>query len=434
MADLKSKLPSRPVEKLKAPVDRFLHAESTGGIVLAACTVIALAAANSPLADAFLSFWEKTVSISFDGFGLSYPLWYWINDGLMAVFFFLIGLEIKRELVEGELKEPRKIVLPAAAAVGGAAIPAIIFVLLIRGSTGQEGWAIPMATDIAFVVGCMALLGTRIPRGLKVFLLTSAIVDDIIAVIIIALFYSGAFKIGWFAAALVGFGVMVGLRLIGVRSVGVFVLVGSVIWFFTLKSGVHPTVAGVFMGLATPARPLVSREPLEEVLGGALDRLRGDQKEDPSLESLQFATREAMSPLDRLETRLHPWVTFAIMPIFALANAGVQVTVDALAHRIALAIALGLVLGKPLGIAFAAWLVTRFKGFELPLGTRWLTLVGVGSLAGIGFTMSLFIASLGLEGDLLASAKTGILLGSLISALVGFAIILIGSHKNAASD
>ncbi|MFW6023955.1 MAG: Na+/H+ antiporter NhaA [Myxococcota bacterium] len=422
-------IPTRPVERITRRFLEFLHVESAGGVALMVATAVALIVANSPLGPGYQRFFEQPFHIGVGDASLSYPLWYWINDALMAIFFFVIGLEIKRELVLGELREPRQVVLPVAAAVGGAAVPVAVFLAFGLEPAARDGWAIPMATDIAFVVGCLALLGNRVPRGLKVLMLSLAIVDDIMAVLVIAFFYTGAIELGYLAAAGGGFAVIAGLNRIGVRTVPAYVVVGAVIWLFTLKSGVHPTVAGVLLGLLTPASAWLGQGTLLGVLDVARRRLTGEDptsssEDQQSIDNLTIAAREAVSPLERLERDLHPWVAFGIMPVFALANANVRLEVQAIADPLSVAVATGLVVGKPLGIMLTCVLVTKLGWARLPDGVGLPALLGAGFLAGIGFTMALFIASLGLEEPLLTSAKAGVLTGSLLSALLGFAVLI----------
>jgi len=428
-ADRTPLLPDRPIERLRSPLERFLQVESASGVVLLACTVIALVAANSPLAASYQAFWEQHLSIAIGGLGLDYPLWYWVNDALMTLFFFVIGLEIKRELISGELSDRRKVVIPIAAAVGGAVVPVLIFFALQRGEAGVRGWAVPMATDIAFVVGCLALLGARVPRGLKVFLLSLAIVDDILAVAVIAAFYSESLDLGMLGAALVGFGVIRLLNWSGVRTVTSYVLVGAGIWLFTLKSGVHPTIAGVALGLLTPASAWLGDRSFLQVLSrttGRLERAAGDKHaRHDALSAMSFAAREAVSPLERLEVALHPWVGFAIMPIFALANAGIAIDASTLGTPLSLATALSLLVGKPVGIFAGAMSMVALGRAGLPQGVGLRTLVAAGCLGGIGFTMSLFVASLGLSDQLLVQAKSGVLLGSAISMLLGLGLLYL---------
>jgi NhaA family Na+:H+ antiporter len=415
----------RPVERLVAPIVRFMEVEASSGIVLLACTIAALVWTNSPWAEAFVAFWDTEIAIVVGRFELRESLAHWVNDGLMTVFFFVVGLEIKRELVAGELRDPRKAALPAVAALGGMVAPAAIYLALQHGRAGQAGWGIPMATDIAFVVGFLALLGPRVPHGLKILLLSLAIVDDVGAVLVIALFYTADISYLALGAAAAGFALIGLLNLIRVRQVACYVVVGAGIWLAVLKSGVHPTVAGVLLGLCTPARAWIGDWTLNEVVREALERLRGEhesQEEESrpkSMGRLATTALESVSPLERLETGLHPWVAFMIMPLFALANAGVAIAPAALLDPVALAVAAGLVVGKPLGIVLFSWLAVRIGVARLPTGVDWKAMIGAGSLAGIGFTMSLFIAGLALDEELLAAGKIGILFGSTISAIIG---------------
>lgn len=426
-----SGLPARPVEKLTRHLERFLHTQAAGGLVLLGATAVALAMANSPLAAAYRGFWDTRAAVGVGELTVSYPLWYWVNDGLMAIFFFVIGLEIKRELLWGELRDRRSAVLPAAAALGGAVVPVGLYLLLQRHPPASEAWAVPMATDIAFVVGCMALLGSRVPAGLKVFVLSLAILDDILAVMVIAIFFSGQLQAMWLIGAAAGFAITTLLNRLGVRRVSVYVLVGVAIWFCTLKSGIHPTVAGALLGLLTPASAWVGTATLLEVIERVVGRLK-ERREWPSgsgtraaAQELSFAATESVAPLDRLEHALHPWVSFAIMPVFALANAGVAIDAASASHPVALSVAAGLVAGKPLGITSASWIAVRLGIAQLPTGTSWRAILGSGCLAGIGFTMALFIASLSLTSPLLEAAKSGILMGSGLSLLLGLALLAL---------
>ncbi len=441
-------LPSPPVERWLTPVRRFLHIESASGVVLLACTVLALVLANSPLAGWFAAIWKTKIELNVGGFQLAGDLGHLvINDGLMAIFFFVIGLEIKREIVAGELREVRKALLPVFAAIGGMVVPAGVYLALQWGQPGQRGWAIPMATDIAFVVGFLALFGKRVPFSLKILLLSVAIVDDLGAVLVIAFVYTGSLAWGWLAAAAVGIGLTYGLNRAGVRSVGVYVLVGAVIWVAVYKSGIHPTVAGVLLGLLTPASAWVGDKTFLAVVGGLWERLRGydakDEQRYADLDQLQFAAREAVSPLHRLETALHPWVGFLIMPVFALANAGVPLEASGVSDPVAVAIAAGLAVGKPVGILLFCWLAIRLGLTALPEGVSWPMLVGGACLAGIGFTMALFINGLAFPvADFPvkeAAGKIGTLLGSLVSAVLGAGILLwalrghLGANRGANS-
>jgi NhaA family Na+:H+ antiporter len=407
-----------PIERLLRPFVRFLHIQSASGIVLLLCTVVALVLANSAWSADYFAFWQTRVRVGFGSFGLDKPLLLWINDGLMTLFFFVVGLEIKRELVAGELSELRKAMLPIVAALGGMVVPALVYLGLQWGRPTAHGWGIPMATDIAFVVGFLALLGSRVPHGLKVLLLSLAIADDIGATLVIALFLTEAVSMTALAVGGAGFVVVVLLRWIGVRWTPVYFVVGSFIWLAFLKSGVHPTVAGVALGLLTPARPwLGDRLPFDSVtdMVGRLGRLAGDESAPRG---------ELISVLERLERLLHPWVAFLIMPVFALANAGVDIGAGMMYTPVALSVAVGLLFGKPLGIFLFSWASVKAGMTRLPTGIDNRVLLGAGCLAGIGFTMSLFIAGLALDGVHLHEAKVGILAGSAVSAVLGFVLLL----------
>lgn len=430
----------RPITRIARPLKQFLHIEAASGVVLLIATGIALVAANTTLRDSFESLWNLSLTLDIGGWGLSYPLWYWVNDGLMTIFFFLVGLEIKREIVAGELRDVRRMISPAVAAIGGAAVPAVIYIVLLGDHPGEQGWAVPMATDIAFVVGALALLGKRVPHGLKVFLLTLAIVDDIIAALVIAIFYSSQLSFAWLAAALMGIAAILLMNRLGVRTVVGYLVIGAGVWLCTLKSGIHPTISGVALGLLTPALPLVSRDELGRGLKRALNVIGVDSGATEStklqdiIEEVSFTTRESISPLERFEQYVHPWAAFVIMPIFALANAGVQFSADAMSSVVSTAIALALLIGKPLGIVLSLLLVVK-SGFGLmPGGANWRAVIGGGCLAGIGFTMSLFVASLGLEGELLVQAKSGILVGSALSGIIGFVLLLISLKSKAPGE
>ena len=420
-------LPPRPIRRLTAPLQRFLAVESASGLVLVGCTAVALVVANSPLAAAAHHFWDTPLGLSVGRFALRESLHFWVNDALMAVFFFVVGLEVKRELVAGELASVRQAALPVVAAAGGMLVPAGVYLLLQAGRPGERGWGVPMATDIAFVVGVLALFGRRVPVGLKVFLLSLAIADDIGAILVIAAFYSGHTDGAMLGLAAAGLGLCAGLNRLGVRSVAVYAAVGAGVWLATLRSGVHPTIAGVLLGLLTPARSFVGPTALRLGMADLLADLHDGRDDTPTAEDLQmlrFAAREAVSPLERLETALHPWVGFAVMPVFALANAGVAVRLGALADPVAVAVTAGLVLGKPLGIVGFSLLAVKLKLARLPHGVRRPALVGAGCLGGIGFTMSLFVAGLAFpDPAMLDAAKVGVLVGSGLSAAAGAAIL-----------
>ncbi len=427
---LPEKLAATPAMRLVEPLARFLEIQSASGILLVICTAVALCMANSPWAAAWDDFWHTKVSLTVGHWQLSQSLAHWVNDGLMTIFFFVVGLEIKRELVDGELRSLRKAALPIVGALGGMIVPAAIYLLLQGGREGHHGWGIPMATDIAFAVGLLALLGRRVPVGLKIFLLALAIADDIGAILVIALFYSSNVALLPLAAAAIGLTLVAGMNRFGVRSIGLYAFVGLGIWLAMFHSGVHPTVSGVVLGLMTPGRAWLEGRLLVEVLMEALDGIDGKierRHTHDHRELVGAVTRtatETLSPLERLETALHPWVAFGIMPIFALANAGVLIQPQAAGHGISLAVAAGLVAGKPLGIVLFSWLAVRSGVAQLPAGVTWPAMLGAGCLGGIGFTMSLFIANLALEGTLLDAAKIGTLGGSAVSAALGLALLV----------
>lgn len=431
-------LPQAPVDRWLAPVARFLHVQAASGIVLLACTALALALANSPAAAWFAAIWKTPVSVSLAGFTLAGDVGHLIvNDGLMTIFFFVVGLEVKREIVFGELREPRKALLPVLAALGGVMVPAAIYLALQWGEPGQDGWAIPMATDIAFVVGLMALFGSRVPLGLKVMILSLAIVDDIVAVLIIALVFTETIAWGWLGVAGAAFALVYGFNLAGVRSIAVYAFIGVFIWLAFLQSGVHPTVAGVLLGLLTPARAWIGRETLADVLEKAWERISGDDDEPDrarvDVGATRYVAREAVSPLQRLEDGLHPWVAFVIMPLFALANAGVAVSLPSLGEPIAVSVAAGLVVGKPVGIMLMCTIAMRLGVTSLPAGVTWGMLTGGACLAGIGFTMALFLNGLAFPAAEFpaaeAAGKIGTLAGSLVSALIGASVLALALRR-----
>jgi Na+:H+ antiporter, NhaA family len=422
-------MPTEPVHRLTAPVIRFLHVQSASGVVLLLATVTALVLANSTATEAVHHFWMTTIGFTVGEFSLEMSLEHWINDALMAVFFFVVGLEVKREIVLGELRELRKAALPIAAALGGMLAPALIYFSLQRGMPGESGWGIPMATDIAFVVGCMAVLGERVPHGLRVMLLSLAIVDDIGAILVIAFAYSSDLSTDWLLAALVGLILVHLTARVGVRGFFPYVVLGAFVWLAVYKSGIHATIAGVALGLMTPARNYINRglfgemlEQLREVFQGEDDEALTDAER---VRRFQWAARETLSPLGYLEATLHPWVAFVIMPVFALANAGVAFEVAKLSDPVAIAVALGLLVGKPIGILAFCFLSVRAKVAALPSGVSWGMIAAGGLLSGIGFTMALFIANLALDPALLSAGKIGVLCASAAAAVLGMALFLL---------
>jgi len=423
-------LPTGPVDRWLAPVTRFLHIQAASGVVLLACTAVAIAVANSPLAESFARLWKTPVTFSLGGLALSGDIGHLVvNDGLMTLFFFVVGLEIKREMVHGHLRDPRQALLPVIAALGGVLTPAAIYLFLQWGEPGQRGWAIPMATDIAFVVGVVALYGTRVPIGLKILLLSLAIVDDLIAVLIIAFVFTDAIAWNWLAWAGAAFALVHAFHRVGVRAIGVYLVLGVFIWLAFLQAGVHPTVAGVLLGLLTPAHAWVGRQSLADTFEAARQRLGQEVPVEAAATAAHvgLAAREAVSPLQRLEEALHPWVAFVIMPVFALANAGVLLNPLSLGEPVAIAVASGLAIGKPVGILLLCVIAVRVGITKLPDGVTWPMLTGGACLAGIGFTMALFLNGLAFPpADFAAqeaAGKIGTLAGSAVSAVLGAVVL-----------
>jgi NhaA family Na+:H+ antiporter len=425
-----------PIERLIKPFALFAKQASAGGIVLLACAVVALLWANSPLSEYYFRLWSIPVEVRFGNLvDIDKPLLLWINDGLMAVFFFLVGMEIKRELLVGELRSPRKAMLPMAAAVGGMVVPALIYASLNWGTPEIRGWGIPMATDIAFALGALALLGTRAPLALKVFLTALAIVDDLGAVLVIALFYTENLKVNALLYSLLFWGAMIAMNRLGVRSGLAYFLMSVGMWYFMLKSGVHATVAGVLGAFAIPVRSRIDpelfivrvREYLNQFDQPITERtIILSPEQQSAVEAIEREALRVQSPLQRLEHRLHYFVAFFVMPIFALANAGVALGGEGglnWTSRVIWGVALGLLIGKPLGIALFSWLAVRLELAQLPQGINFVHIVGVGFLAGIGFTMALFIGGLAFRGDELNYAKLGILSGSALAGAIGFTML-----------
>ncbi|MBL0926894.1 MAG: Na+/H+ antiporter NhaA [Phycisphaerales bacterium] len=434
--------PSSPIQVLLAPVAAFMRLQAAGGVVLLVCTVAALVWANSPWQHAYHNLLHLRTDIHFGSWGIELSLEHLINDGLMAIFFFVVGLEIKRELVAGHLSSLRKALMPLLAAAGGMAVPALIFTATASSLGARDalhGWAIPSATDIAFAVGVMSVLGSRVPISLKVFLTALAIFDDLGAVVVIAFFYTSEVR---FFPLEITLGLLVLSAIMnraGVRSAIPYALVGAAMWVLLLRSGVHATVGGVLLAMTIPASVRVGVGPFLARARAAVDDFRlagGDQNDtltnqarENAVERLRQACDDAQAPLARIIHTLHPWVAFLILPLFALANAGVTVTgsfTDAFTGGVGSAVSLGLLLGKPVGIVLTAYAAARLRLAELPEGVTRTQMLGAGCLAGIGFTMSLFIANLSFPAahpEMLPAAKIGILTGSAISAVLGFLIL-----------
>lgn len=434
-----------PIEVLLKPINQFLHQEASGGILLIIFTVIALVWANTALSHTYHDLWRTHLIVSLGSLlTLDYSIHHWINDGLMVIFFFTVGLEIKRELLVGELSSVQKASLPIAGALGGMIVPAILYTIFNTGGEGARGWGIPMATDIAFVVGIMALLGTRVPLTLKIFVLALAIADDIGAVLVIAIFYTAKISTTALIIAAIVLGSLILLNRLGTKSLIPYSILGVILWLAFLKSGVHATIAGVLLAFTIPA---VSRYDTNKFSGKVKQLINNfDSKGDHWKNVLNNAERQhdvlaiesscekILTPLQRFEHSLHPWVSFFIIPVFALANAGVSLAgldiLHSLLSPVSLGIIVGLFIGKQFGIFAFSFLAVKLKFATLPEGVNWKNLYGAAILAGIGFTMSLFIASLAFtDPALLDLAKIGILSGSLLSGIAGFMFLKTSSSK-----
>lgn len=424
----------RLAESLIRPIEGFLHIQAASGIALLLAAVAALVWANSPWGHLYEGLWEAPVMIGVGGVTFAHSIRFWINDGLMVVFFFVVGLEIRREIHEGELSEPKRAALPVVAAFGGMLIPALIYLLLNPERPARDGWGVPMATDIAFAVGVLALLGRRVPASIRVLLLAVAIIDDIGAIVVIALFYSTG--VVWTGLALAGGGIAIVILLqrIGVRPPLAYVPPGAIIWAGMLSGGVHPTIAGVLLGLLTPVRPWFGPHGFLTAAHGAIERVRqqvdlGQHAREliEPLADLGQARREALSPVVRIEAALHPWVAFGVMPLFALANAGVNVRDVNLempgSTPLLFGIVAGLVIGKPVGILLASAVATRLGVAAVPAGVTWKGITLVGCVAGIGFTMAIFVAGLAFpDAGRLGVATLGVLAASAVAAVVGLVV------------
>ena len=426
----------RIASALLGPLERFLRIEASSGIVLLSAALVALAWANSPWSSAYDRLWHAPITLGVGPWISSQSLHFWINDGLMTIFFLVVGLEIRREIQQGELSEPKRAILPVAAAIGGMLVPALIYLALNTGPPSRQGWGVPMATDIAFAVGVLALLGSRVPAALRVLLLALAIIDDIGAILVIAVFYSSGIEPYGLLLSGGGIALTLAFQRLGVRRAVSYLLPGGLVWLGMLITGVHPTIAGVIMGLLTPVQTWFGSEGFLSAAGSAIEDFRHEtEREDHNthdlilpLRQIKQAEREALPPVVRIEAALHPWVAYGIMPLFALANAGVGIGELSLgeepAMNVALGIGLGLVLGKPAGIVLLSFVTVKLGWCVLPRGTTWSGVLLVGVVAGIGFTMAIFIAGLAFpDGALLGAAKLAVL-GA--SAVAGTAGVLLG--------
>jgi len=435
---------AKAVDKIMSPIDHFMHLEASSGILLLVVTAIALFLANSTFHEAYEHFIHTPIGFNFGSFELKMGLQHWVNDALMAIFFFVVGMEIKRELVKGELSTPKQAALPMFAALGGMLVPALIYVFFNAGTENISGWGIPMATDIAFAVGILSLMSKRVPFSLKVFLLALAIVDDLGAVLVIAFFYTSELSTSAFAIAGVSLGLIILLMFSGIEKVIIYIILGLIFWFSVLQSGIHATIAGVILGFLVPTAPIFNKKLLPGALTPLLDDIHKkidnatEQSEDLSATAhrefmqLKKFAEGAESPLDRTINTLHIWVGFVIMPLFALVNAGVHIgdfnVSEFVGHPVSLGVILGLVVGKPIGVVLFSFLAVKMKISSLPQGVTWYHITCAGLLAGIGFTMAIFISNLALTDPTGGTySKLGILVASVLASVVG--LIMLGFSK-----
>lgn len=425
------------MKPIKNPIIRFINLETTSSILLFVVSIIAIVWANSSFGYLYEELWNHKFTIGFadTNFYLAKPLILWINDGLMAIFFFVIGLEVKREVLAGELTTLKKASLPIFAAIGGMVFPVLIFLMLNTNKVGVEGWGIPMATDIAFTLGILKLLGNRVPLGLKIFLTAFAIVDDIGAVLVIAIFYSANIQWDLIVYAMLIFSVLAFLSYKEIYSKYFYFLMGFVVWLLFLKSGIHPTIAGILLAFTIPIQRKVNLKEFLTIVTSQLNFFKGEKSKESKLMSkdqleavdfIENATEQIQSPLQNLEHTLHGWVSYIIMPIFALANAGVLLSFEGLENtsHVTINIALALVFGNTIGIMLLSFIGVKLKFAVLPQKVNYIQLFGVSCLGGLGFTMSLFISNLAFtDQSLIAASKMGIIIGSLVAGALGYLIL-----------
>jgi NhaA family Na+:H+ antiporter len=421
-------LPQEFADRFTRPVRRFLRVESAAGALLLLATIFALFVSNSPLSAPVSAFWETSAGLHFGSFEFTRSVRHWINDALMTLFFFVVSLELKRELVSGSL---RRAMFPLAGATGGMIVPPAIYLAILHGTPEARGWGSAMTTDTAFVLGGLALLGTRTPISLRLFLLSLAVFDDVGAILVVAVVYGG--PLSWPALA-VASGLIVGLLLAarsGIRSVFVYLFAGSALWLALDASGLHPSIAGVLLGMMTPAREWVSgirlQRILERVMSQPTAAHRRDAGERADLRIAEVAAKEAVSPVERIELRVHPWSAFLIMPLFALANAGVELSWEKLVHPVSAAVGTALVVGKPAGVLAMCWLAERMRVATRPADLPWSMVAAASVLTGIGFTLSIFIAGLAFDPTTADAAKVGILTASAISGSVGLLLLFLST-------
>ncbi|WP_018149970.1 Na+/H+ antiporter NhaA [Leeia oryzae] len=421
-------LPAEPVDLFTKSFTRFLHIEATAGAALLFCALLALALSNSPWSIPFLSFWDQPLGVRLGPLVLTHSLKHWINNGLMTLFFFMGTLELKREMVQGELRNLRMAALSLAGALGGMIMPAMLFWALEGRGTGAHGWGTVMATDTAFLIGCLAILGPRIPQSLRLFLLSLAIFDDIGAILVVAIGYGTALNGQALGLVAVGLAMVAGMSRLGIRSLLMYAIAGVAIWLALDVSGLHPTLAGLILGLMTPAQSWVSDSRLHAILARVMayplgNHWQGNTPDRLDLRRASIATREALPPVERLEVALHPWVAYAVIPLFALANAGLPINFQAADGALTLAIFAGFVFGKPAGVMLFSYLAVRLGLALRPLELSWQLMAAGSLLTGIGFTMALLIAELAFGPALLNAAKLGILGASIVSATAGLSVL-----------
>ena len=428
------------VRTLRVPIQKFIHTEQTGAIVLLLAAAAALGLANSPWSDQYADFWHTKLSIDIHIFALTEDIGHLVNDGLMTLFFFIVGLEIKRELVHGELSGFRKAALPVVAAIGGMAVPALIYTYFNSSGDGAAGWGIPIATDIAFALGVLALLGSRLPPELRVFLLGLAVFDDLGAIAVIAVFYVEA--ISWMDLWL-GLGTFAAMAVcvrLGFRAPVFYTILFLVMWQFFLKSGVHATLAGVLAATLVPPGPGVDRGRYADTVEGLLRDFRmataegNDDEAEAIAEEIERLSRETEGPMERLEGTIHPWVSFLVLPVFALANAGITFTSEtvsgALSSSITFGVAAGLLAGNVLGIVGFTWLAVRLRVGTLPSAVKWRHVLGVALLCGMGFTVSLFVSAIAFDQrELIDQAKIGVFGASLLAGIAGYLFLRLSSGR-----
>lgn len=436
----------RAFKRVLTPFEEFIHHQTTSGLLLMGAAIIALFLANGSLAEAYQHFIHTPVKVAIGDWGIDMSLHHWVNDALMALFFFVVGMELKREIMAGELSDIRQAALPIVAAIGGMVVPALIYIAFNHEGAAMHGWGIPMATDIAFAVGALALLANRVPKALITFLVALAIADDLGAVLVIALFYTNELSLFWLAVSAAFFAVLLTFNFAGIRNAIPYFVIAVILWYALLQSGVHATLAGVLGAFSVPARSKYDPNLFADRINELIDRYIASRKKDDSpltnkklytvVQNLEESVNGVQTPLQRLEHIWHLPVAFIVIPIFAIFNAGIPIQFnslsDTLTHPVMLGVAFGLFFGKFIGITGACWLALKFGIGQLPTGTRFSQIAAVSILGGIGFTMSIFIAELGFVGQAenLLMAKTGVLLASLFAGVIGYILLWFLGKKS----